>query len=456
MKRILQLFVGLSMVMGFTSCESDIIESADYNYTNNAVSGDEKLTLEQLPLTIQTYLREKYSGFTFKEAKKVSSNTASTAYFSVTIVYKDAVIEMKFNLNGVLINNFNETKKTESVKEAELLQVIKDYIKSNFANFSIASAEKKTVGTLITYDVKLKSNSTQILLTFNGDGKFLTKTVLSGEWVEAVKQADLLASITEYLKKTYPNAVFVSGEKVFKNTVVSYVLKLKTESQNLTLKFDANGKIASILAENLNKTELKETELPESIKTYLSKLGTYTFVNARKIAIGTSQYFLVIVKVNGKTQELKFDANGSLFVLPSNNPKPFTVDSLLADTRNYLKSNFPDYTFKSAKRLTSNGTVYYLVSILFQGKVVELKFDNKGIIIQAYGSNFSEIRIEKTALPNAATDYLIANYKNYVLVFAKKVTRTTGISYVVKIKYNEKVYELTFDKNGKFVSVKNS
>lgn len=58
------------MVMGFTSCESDIIESADYNYTNNAVSGDEKLTLEQLPLTIQTYLREKYSGFTFKEAKK--------------------------------------------------------------------------------------------------------------------------------------------------------------------------------------------------------------------------------------------------------------------------------------------------------------------------------------------------------------------------------------------------
>lgn len=49
---------------------------------------------------------------------------------------------MKFNPNGVLINNFNETK-TESVKEAELLQVIKDYIKSNFANFSIASAEKK-------------------------------------------------------------------------------------------------------------------------------------------------------------------------------------------------------------------------------------------------------------------------------------------------------------------------
>lgn len=134
------------------------------------------------------------------------------------------------------------------------------------------------------------------MLTFNGDGKFLTKTVLSGEWVEAVKQADLLASITEYLKKTYPNAVFVSGEKVFKNTVVSYVLKLKTESQNLTLKFDANGKIASILAENLNKTELKETELPESIKTYLSKLGTYTFVNARKIAIGTSQYFWLLLK----------------------------------------------------------------------------------------------------------------------------------------------------------------
>lgn len=165
---------------------------------------------------------------------------------------------------------------------------------------------------------------------------------------------------------------------------------------------------------------------------------------------------MVIVKVNGKTQELKFDANGSLFVLPSNNPKPFTVDSLLADTRNYLKSNFPDYTFKSAKRLTSNGTVYYLVSILFQGKVVELKFDNKGIIIQAYGSNFSEIRIEKSSLPKAATDYLIANYKNNVLVYAKKVTRTTGISYVVKIKYNDKVYELTFDKNGKFVSVKNS
>ena len=457
MKRILQLFVGLSLMLGFTSCESDIIESADFNFTENATSVEEKLTLAQLPVTIQTYLREKYVGFTFKEAKKVTGDNAATSYFYVvSILYKDAVVELKFNPNGVLITNSTETKKVTGIKETELLPAIKEYIKSNFANFTFESAEKVAIGTVVTYNVKIKNTTAQLLLTFNGDGKLLNRTVLGGELKEIIKESDLIAAIKEYIKKTYPNAVFVSGEKITKNTVVSFVIKLKTDAQNLTLKFDGNGKIVSILAENLNKTELTESDLPDAIKTYLSKMGTYTFVNARRLGLGTAQYYLVIVKVNGKALELKFDGNGALMVLPSLPEKPFTVDSLLAETKTYLSSNFPGYTFKSAKRLTSNGTVYYLVSIVYQSKVVELKFDNKGILIQAFGSSFSEVKIEQSALPKAATDYLLANYKNYVFVFAKKVTKTSGITYIVKIKSSEKVYELTFDKNGKFISVKKS
>lgn len=456
MKRILQLFVGLSLLTGFTSCESDIIESAEFNFTENATTGEEKLTLAQLPVTIQTYLREKYAGFTFKEAKKISGDNTLASYYSVSILYKDAIVELKFNPNGVLITNTLETKKVTGVKETELLPAIKEFIKSTFANFTFESAEKVAIGTTVTYNVKIKSSSAQLLLTFNADGKLLTRAVLSGELKEVIKESDLLAAVKEYIKKMYPNAVFVSGEKITKNTVVSFVIKLKTEQQNLTLKFDANGKIASILAENLNKIDLTESELPEAIKTYLSKLGTFTFVNARKLGLGTAQYYLVVVKVNGKTLELKFDSNGTLLVLPSALEKPFTADSLLAETRTYLSANFPGYSFKSAKRLTTAGTVYYLVSIVYQSKVVELKFDNKGLLIQAFGSNFSEVRIEQTALPKNATDYLLANYKNYVFMFAKKVTKTTGITYIIKIKSSDIVYELTFDKNGKFVSVKKS
>jgi hypothetical protein len=85
---------------------------------------------------------------------------------------------------------------------------------------------------------------------------------------------------------------------------------------------------------------------------------------------------------------------------------------------------------------------------------LELKFDKNGNFIMAYGLGLSEFKIDKSALPKATLEYLSANYKDYVLIYAKKVVRASGQTYVGKIKHAGKEYEVIFNKDGNFVSVK--
>jgi hypothetical protein len=253
----------------------------------------------------------------------------------------------------VLISDDTVAKKRETVKEADLLLAIKNYIRTNYEKSSFVYAEKITEGTTVKYEVKI--NNTMTLLIFNAEGKLLSKDAMGSEQSEPVKEADLLAPIKEFIKKNYPNTTFISAEKYTKNNSVTFIVKLKKDSQLITLKFDGNGKNQSAFLETNNNITLKELELPEAIKKYLANLRAFTFVNAQKNGEEGSQYYLVVVKVNGKAQELKFDSKGNLIIPPVKNDNiGISQDSLPKGTRTYMSSIYPGYTFKSAKKLVLN------------------------------------------------------------------------------------------------------
>ncbi len=347
------------------------------------------------------------------------------------------------------------------LKLVDLPAPIKTQLESNYAGFVFLNAQKSTTtaGANI-YMVKFLLKFVPYEIKFDAEGKIL-ESKKAGIPESIIKETDLLADITNYLKANYAGHKFISAKKYELNGKVYFEVKIKTSAgSTIELKFDGTGKIIVTATNGHVVTIIKETELLPNIATYLkTKYVSYTLISAVKIAKNGVLYYELKIKVGTKTYEIKFNANGVITESSDQNIKStaLTPNTIPAAVLDYLKGNYVGYTFVSGEK-TEKATVTYInIKIKHNNISYELKFDGNGIFQSVSGSNkTSELKIVLADLPAAANTYLKATFPQMVFITGKKVTKNEAITYVVKLKFGQKEYTVIFDSSGKMLSNKRS
>lgn len=182
----------------------------------------------------------------------VKTNSDGTKTYFV-LARKDSIFyELTFDNAGKLVKTETEgSKKTEdkSLKEGDLPQVIKDYLKTNYADWRY---EKGVVfmlnGGINSYSIVVIKEKKIILLTFDKDGKFLKAldtptTTLPKVEEKTLAIGDIPAVIKAYLDKTYTGWIFGKGTITLKGGVAElYYIYLTVGTDKYHVYFDRDGK----------------------------------------------------------------------------------------------------------------------------------------------------------------------------------------------------------------------
>lgn len=165
------------------------------------------------------------------------------------------------NNNNVKTNNTNNQNvvkpnnqvKTD-IKVADLKKEITDNVAKDFPGYNIDRAfkiENKEKNT-VEYRVMIKKDKEQMMLIYDGDGKFVKKNEPNkdNKVRTQVKAEDLNKAITENIAKDYAGYKIENAMKIEEKGVVnSYNVIVSNEKGKLMLMYDKDGKF-------MNKREL--------------------------------------------------------------------------------------------------------------------------------------------------------------------------------------------------------
>lgn len=383
----LKLIFGLgviSLASNLMSCEQDQINSANFANSENSITVDPveiKLKLVDLPAPIKTQLESLYAGFVFLEAKK-TTNTAGVNVYNVKFLLKFVPYEIKFDAEGKILESKKAGIPEAPLKETDLLNDITTYLKANYAGYKFVSAKKYESNGKTYFEIKIKNSTGAIVeLKFDGTGKIIL-TSSNGQVVTIIKESELLPNIVTYLKTKYANYSLVSATKIAKNGAIYYEIKVKVGTKTYEIKFNANGVIMESSDSNVKSTAITPNTIPAAVLEYLkANYAGYVFVSGEKIEKATSTFLNIKIKQNNITFELKFDANG-VFQSVSGSNKTTEIKINLADlpvnAASYLKTTFTQMVFISARKITKNEVVTYVVKIKSGSKEYTVIFDSTG------------------------------------------------------------------------------
>ena len=219
----------------------------------NNVGGDKNKVfvtkLADLPANIQSQL----AGYEFIGAVvKVNSDNSKKTYF-VTAKKDGIIYEFTYDNDGKLvkIESLDPNKKPENkeLKESDLPQVIKDYIKINYKDWKFEKAAALYKNSAVdSYAVIVSKDKKLTLLTFDKDGKFLkaieTPTITLPKIEDkALAVGDIPAIIKTYLDKTYTGWTFTKGSVTLKDGVAElYYVYITVGTDKYHVYFDKDGK----------------------------------------------------------------------------------------------------------------------------------------------------------------------------------------------------------------------
>jgi Putative beta-lactamase-inhibitor-like, PepSY-like len=205
--------------------------------------------LTDLPTNIQSQL----AGYEFIGAiVKTNSDNSKKTYF--VSAKKDGIFyEFTFDNDGKLTKteSFDPSKKPviKELKESDLPQTIKDYLKINYKDWKFEQ------GTILTKDGKADSYSLILskdkklaLLLFDKDGKFVKAAEVPKIEFPKIEVKDLTATdipkvIKDYLTKTYSGWVFNKGNVTLKDGAAeAYYLNITVGTDKYQVYFDKDGK----------------------------------------------------------------------------------------------------------------------------------------------------------------------------------------------------------------------
>jgi hypothetical protein len=350
--------------------------------SQDGISGIKVPETELLP-AIKEYIKANFPDYRLIGSEKYTKGTNNT----YDIKLKSSiglVVDLKFDSKGVLISSSSVKGIGTSIKEADLLTVIKDYIKTNYAGFAFVKADKYLKSGTSYFEVKLVSSAGKTVeLRFNADGKILSP-ILNPNGSYVLKESDLLEPTKSYLKSKYTSYTFVSAKKIVNSSETYYIVVIKTGDTVVELKFKGNGEIYASTGSS-NSNEIAADKLLPVIKTYLeTNFKGYTFVNALKITAEKVDYYFVNFKLNNVTYQVKFDSKGA-YISHSSSAKEesvsIKVEQILPTMREYLAKNYQGYSFVSAVKITKVNVVTYVVVIKYKDIVYTLTFNDKGSIL---------------------------------------------------------------------------
>ena len=226
---------------------------ANFTEPKNNVGGNKNrvfLTkLADLPANIQSQL----TGYEFIGAVvKINSDNSKKTYF-VTAKKDSILYEFTYDNEGKLVktDSIDPNKKPENkeLKENDLPQVIKDYIKINYKDWKYEKAAVLMKATAIdSYSVILSKDKKFTLLIFDKDGKFVKAAEIAVIQLPKIEINDLTVStipqaIKDYLTKTYAGWAFIKGNVTLKDNVAEgYYVNISVGTDKYQLFFDKDGK----------------------------------------------------------------------------------------------------------------------------------------------------------------------------------------------------------------------
>jgi hypothetical protein len=226
---------------------------ATFAEPKNNVSGDKNKVfatkLTDLPANIQSQL----TGYEFIGAVVKSNSDNSKKTYFVTAKKDGILYEFTFDNDGKLTKTktFDPNKKIENklLKESDLPQVIRDYIKINYKDWKYEQGiTLMKDGSIDGYSLVLSKDKKLTLLSFDKDGKFLkaveTPTIQFPKIEDkAITVNDLPQTIKDYLNKTYAGWTLTKGVVTLKDNVTeAYYVYITVGADKYHVYFDKNGK----------------------------------------------------------------------------------------------------------------------------------------------------------------------------------------------------------------------
>ncbi|GGD48186.1 hypothetical protein GCM10011514_10250 [Emticicia aquatilis] len=269
----------------------------------------------------------------FPTATNTTWNQTSPTSFMATFKQNNAGKVATFQNTGAFL------KVGDVIDPATLPTAIIDYLKANYAGYTIVQADAKFTKDgliVIGYETLITVGTTQYELEFDATGKFTKLETPDGHDEGAgIAQTALLPAITTYLGANYVGYVFKEAEsKMSLGVVTGYKVEIVQNNVKYNILFDAVGTFVSVNTggkggdnhggneqgngQNGNDVVIAQTDLPAIVGTYLTtNFAGYVFVGAvvEKNTAGTVLGYEVKFTLAGKSYETEFDATGKFLKL---------------------------------------------------------------------------------------------------------------------------------------------
>lgn len=225
---------------------------ATFSEPKNNTSGDKNkifaAKLTDLPANVQSQL----TGYEFIGAVvKINSDNSKKTYF-VTAKKDGIFYELTFDNDGKLVKTDTiNPKKIEDkpLKENDLPQVIKDYIKINYKDWKYEQGVVVSKNSVVdSYSIVISKEKKLTLLTFDKDGKFVNAVEIPTITLPKIEEkalavGDIPAAIKTYLDTTYAGWTFTKGTVTLKGGVAElYYVYITVGTDKYHVYFDKDGK----------------------------------------------------------------------------------------------------------------------------------------------------------------------------------------------------------------------
>lgn len=277
---------------------------------------------------------------------------------------------------------------------------------------SFASCKKDASAENAAADINQSTIAGTQAIAISGTGSdsiYIVGTCAARHRTDSVAFSSLPSAVATYLDANYAGYTFKKAftDKDAAGTVSGYVVVVMYNDKPVGLRFDATGAFVRVLEQRegrdmsgrgfhpgghfddrdgLRRDSIAISALPSSVTAYLSaNYGQDTLVRAFK---GKDSSIIVLSTNNGAYATV-FNASGTFVkrsALPSHPGRPtsITQDALPAAATTYLSTTYPNYVFKHAFKMQSNGTtIGYAVFIDANGTKYGLQFDASGNFVKA-------------------------------------------------------------------------
>lgn len=361
---------------------------------------------------------------------------------------------------------------TDSVSVPDLVSNI---VKTEFPDATDGKYEEIEKQKLWEYRFKWKAKDMGLVINNSG---------IISEYSKFLTNAELPAAAKEFIDKNYPGSTVKSViENLDKNKASDghKILILTKEGSYITLVFDAKGTLVLLMVlpkdakevntskDNSNKAVMvSESDLPAAIKTAIkTKLGDYKFVKALLLKQDTKKTYTVVVTKDLTVYELVYNEDGALIKESSSGQKDSSSQiaeiaekDLPADIKSLLTKEFAGYLYQKGTVYKKDGQIaYYQIIIKQNGKVLNLKFDDKFKLIakSELGTVIADAATTKVGdekdLTKEIVTYLATKHKEYKVLKVLIKTQGEGKTFTILISADNMLYEYVMDDKAKTVKV---